>query len=80
MYDPSSPTLPLAGAMLAAALLSGCSPTTLKPICPPLVTYSRQEQVALAGELRAHPDLTEMPLFLTDYANERNELRAACRP
>lgn len=79
MHGLSSPTLAFAGVMLAA-LLSGCSSATLRPVCPPLVTYNRQEQAALAGEIRTHPDLTEMPLFLADYANERNELRAACKP
>ncbi len=73
----------IAGALATAimcALLGGCATQpTLKPLCPPLVAYGHEQQTALAQELRTHPDLKEVPLFLTDYANERNELRAACR-
>ena len=70
----------LAGAALlaafVAALLGGCTPTPVRLICPPLVQYSPQEQAVLAAELRAHPDLREVPVFLTDYGNERAECRA----
>ncbi|MBA5726967.1 hypothetical protein [Bombella apis] len=51
-------------------------PAPARLICPPLVQYSPQEQAALAAELRAHPDLWEVPVFLTDYGNERAECRA----
>ncbi|MCX5615702.1 hypothetical protein NQF87_01735 [Bombella sp. TMW 2.2559] len=44
--------------------------------CPPLVQYSHEEQAVLASELRAHPELIEVPVFLTDYGNERAECRA----
>ncbi len=73
-------TLHLAGTALLAAfmasLLGGCTPAPVRLICPPLVQYSPQEQEALAAELRAHPDLREVPVFLTDYGNERAECRA----
>lgn len=63
-------------AAFLAALLGGCTPAPARLICPPLVQYSPQEQAALAAELRAHPDLREVPTFLTDYGNERAECRA----
>ncbi|WP_249080073.1 hypothetical protein [Parasaccharibacter sp. TMW 2.1884] len=70
----------LAGAALlaafVAALLGGCTPALVRLTCPPLVQYSAQEQAALAAELRSHPDLKEVPVFLTDYGNERAECRA----
>lgn len=59
-----------------AAILGGCTPTPVRLTCPPLVQYSPQEQAVLAAELRAHPDLKEVPVFLTDYGNERAECRA----
>ncbi|WP_249103092.1 hypothetical protein [Parasaccharibacter sp. TMW2.1882] len=75
-----STVLYLAGAALlaafVAAMLGGCTPTPVRLICPPLVQYSPQEQAVLAAELRAHPDLREVPVFLTDYGNERAECRA----
>lgn len=70
----------LAGcALLAAcmaALLGGCTPAPVRLKCPPLVQYAPQEQAVLASELRAHPELREVPVFLTDYGNERAECRA----
>ncbi|MCX5618824.1 hypothetical protein [Bombella pollinis] len=79
-YAPALAVAALIAAVLCA-LLGGCAAQpTLRPLCPPLVAYTPQEQAALARELRTHPDLAEVPLFLTDYANERKELRAACPP
>lgn len=66
-------------AILAALIigsLGGCTPAPVRLACPPLVQYGPQEQTALARELRAHPDLREVPMFLMDYGNERAECRA----
>lgn len=75
-----STILYLTGAALLAAfmasLLGGCTPAPVRLICPPLVQYSPQEQAELAAELRAHPELREVPVFLADYGNERAECRA----
>ncbi|MUH03205.1 hypothetical protein GM609_06820 [Bombella sp. ESL0387] len=57
-------------------MLGGCTPAPARLTCPPLVQYSQQEQAVLAAELRAYPDLKEVPVFLTDYGNERAECRA----
>lgn len=63
-------------AALAGVWLSGCAPSPIRLTCPPLVQYAPQEQAVLASELRAHPDLREVPVFLADYGNERAECRA----
>lgn len=67
-----------AAALLAiiAAGLGGCTPAPVRLTCPPLVQYAPQEQAALASELRAHPELRKVPVFLADYGNERAECRA----
>ncbi|MPV99795.1 hypothetical protein GDY84_04300 [Bombella apis] len=57
-------------------MLGGCTPAPVRLPCPPLVQYSAHEQAVLAAELRAHPDLKEVPVFLKDYGNERAECRA----
>lgn len=62
------------GILCAAWLLTGCSPARTKPLCPPLVQYSPQEQSQAADELRTHPDLNELPAMLRDYGNERGEI------
>lgn len=64
-------------AVLWATLLflAGCAPTHYKPLCPPLVHYTAQEERQAAEELRAHPDLHELPAMMRDYGNERRELK-----
>lgn len=59
-----------------AASLGGCSSVPVRLTCPPLVQYAPQEQAALASELREHPELREVPVFLADYGNERAECRS----
>ncbi|GBQ07449.1 hypothetical protein [Saccharibacter floricola] len=54
-------------------------PTRYKPLCPPLVHYTAQEEKQAADELRAHPDLHELPAMLRDYGNERKEMRSRAR-
>ncbi|GBQ07842.1 hypothetical protein [Saccharibacter floricola] len=67
--------------VLCVALLSlvGCTPTRYKPLCPPLVHYTTQEQKQAADELRTHPDLHELPVMMRDYGNERREMRTSTR-
>ncbi|MXV44297.1 hypothetical protein GS501_04455 [Saccharibacter sp. 17.LH.SD] len=61
---------------LALLLVTSCAPVRLKPLCPPLVHYSLQEQQQAARELRAHPDMQELPVMMRDYGNVRAECRA----
>lgn len=62
--------------VIGAALMSlvGCAPTRYKPLCPPLVHYTPQEQKQAADELRTHPDLHELPIMMRDYGDEREEI------
>lgn len=71
-YAPALSLVVLVVAIMCA-ILTGCTPAPERVICPPLVQYAPQEQAALARELQAHPDLKEVPVFLTDYGNERAE-------
>lgn len=69
------PQIALAAAMI---LLSGCAGVGFdRPpsACPPVVEYSRAEQVRMAEELAALPDgvITE---WLADYAVLREQARA----
>lgn len=63
---------------LTCLLLTGCTQPPFRPLCPPLVHYSPEEEQAVARELGTHPDLKETPLFILDYGNERREIRKAC--
>ncbi|AOX16903.1 hypothetical protein [Kozakia baliensis] len=58
--------------------LSGCAATKVQPLCPTLVTYSAQDQRALAAELRAHPDLVEVARWIANDVSLRDQVRAGC--
>lgn len=63
----------------AALALTACTTTPrYKPLCPPLVQYTPQEQEQAADELRAHPDLHELPIMMRDYGNIRGEIKVSC--
>lgn len=64
--------------VVALMSLVSCAPTRYAPLCPPLVKYSVEEQKQAAEELRAHPELRELPVMMRDYGNERREMRASC--
>ncbi|MXV35881.1 MULTISPECIES: hypothetical protein [unclassified Saccharibacter] len=67
--------------LVAAILaLTACTPTRYKPLCPPLVHYTAQEERQAAEELRTHPELHELPAMMRDYGNERREMRGDCFP
>lgn len=58
--------------VLGAALsLTGCTTPRYKPLCPPLVHYTAQEEKQAADELKEHPDLHELTIMMRDYGNER---------
>lgn len=55
-------------------LLSACTTTVYKPYCPPLFTYSKEFNVALADELlTAGPNTKRVVL---DYIATRDAIRA----
>lgn len=55
---------------------TSCASKAERFICPPLVNYHPMELHALSEELVTHPHLKMVPVFLTDYGNERAECRA----
>jgi len=65
-------------ALLVLLGVAGCSMPSVQTVCPAMVPYSQQDQAALAGELRAHPDLIQVPRWLQDYIGLRDQVRA-CR-
>lgn len=64
--------------VVALCALVSCAPTQYKPLCPPLVQYSPQEQKQAAEELRARPELHELPIMMRDYGDERREINGGC--
>ena len=70
------PPTALAAAMI---LLSGCEGVgfdTRSSACPPVVEYSRAEQVRVAVELAALPDGAKIIEWLADYAVLRDQARS----
>jgi hypothetical protein len=45
-------------------------------VCPPVVDYSRAEQVRVAEEIAALPEGTVIPEWLANYAVLREQARA----
>lgn len=74
-YAPLLSLVVLVAAILCV-FLTGCTPAPARIICPPLVDYSKNEQLEVANELKAHPELGELKTFMTDYGNERAECKA----
>lgn len=66
--------------LCTALSLTGCTTPRYKPLCPPLVHYTAQEEKQAADELRTHPDLHELPIMMRDYGNERREIKLGCLP
>lgn len=62
--------------------LTGCEGVgfnaTVKP-CPPVVEYSRAEQVIVAQEVAALPEGAIIPEWLADYAVLREQATACAR-
>jgi hypothetical protein len=61
--------------VLAMSLLTGCAGAGFSS-CPPLVEYSKQQQVQLADELTQLPLGSMTERFLLDYGTLREQLRA----
>lgn len=60
--------------IVVALLLGGCA-TTTSVSCPALKTYTREQMVAVADELRKLPLGSPTAGMVADYG----QLRAACR-
>ena len=63
------------------SLLSGCAMGGSEGgagFCPPVVEYSRAEQVQAAGEVEALPEAAVVVRMLADYAVMREQARE-CR-
>ena len=68
----------LAAAMIFLTGCAGVSSDTVPSACPPVVEYSRAEQVRVADELAALPEGAAIAEWLADYAVLRDQARA-CR-
>ena len=65
--------------LLIASALTACTPTTIKLICPPIVSYTAIDQARAADELEAMPsDSIIRDRFMPDYGKLRAQIRA-CR-
>ena len=72
-------TRPLAALAPATILLTACAKAGSDArlgACPPVVGYSRAEQVRVAEELAALPDGAMITEWLADYAVLRDQARA----
>lgn len=72
---------PLWIALLLMASMSGCVMESSKVLlgCPPIVEYTKEDQMQLSRELSVIPKDAMIWRFMQDYATERDMLRA-CRP
>ncbi len=67
------------GTIALLLALSACAPTTIKLICPPIVSYTAAEQAQAADELEAMPEGSIIRgRFMPDYGKLRAQIRA-CR-
>ena len=64
--------------MIFLTACAGVSSDTVPSACPPVVEYSRAEQVRVAAELAALPEGAAIAEWLADYAVLRDQVRA-CR-
>lgn len=73
----------LAVLVIATSLLSGCATEGFNAVgvaaCPPVVQYSRAEQVRAAAELAAMPDGSAIVEMMADYAVMREQGRGCGR-
>lgn len=75
-------TRPLAALGTLMILLSGCAGAGSDAplgVCPPVVDYSRAEQVRVAEEVAALPHGALTIGWLSDYAVLRDQARACAR-
>lgn len=68
------PPAALAAGMIFLTACAGGSFDTVASACPPVVEYSRAEQVKVAEELSAMPEAAFISEWLTDYAVLRKQV------
>ena len=72
-------TPPAAALVIATIFLSACvrvGSETAASACPPVVQYSKAEQVQVAEEVAALPENARIVDWLADYAVLRAQVRA----
>jgi hypothetical protein len=72
---------PRAALGVVMIFLTGCAGAGFEGpggACPPVVEYTRAEQMRVAGEVAALPEGALIPEWLADYAVLRDQARA-CR-
>lgn len=62
--------------LVLAILLTGCGGEISNPACPPLVTYSAEEQARAADSLEALPPGAVLRRMFEDYGTMRHMVRA----
>lgn len=76
---PPFPIFRIMAGILLLVEFAACSTTPKTvPLCPPMVSYTPQEQQRLFNEIKTHPDLPQTHIFLRDYGRLRAEIRTAC--
>ena len=75
---------PLAVLVIATSWLTGCATAGFETggvgACPPVVEYSREDQVRAAEELALLPDGAAIVEMMGDYAVLREQSRACWSP
>lgn len=61
--------------LTGSAMAASSGPVILQPFCPPLTSYSKEDQAKAAEELKKLSPGTVLPRYMTDYA----KMREACR-
>lgn len=64
------------GAVVALPFLSGCTASTPRLVCPPLVNWPVALQNQAATELTTHPDLTATVELIRLGSVQRDAVRA----
>ena len=72
------PPAVLAAATILLTACAGVGSDALRSVCPPVVEYSRADQVRVAEEVAALPEGAVIPEWLADYVVLREQMRA-CR-
>lgn len=64
------------GVVAAALLMSACSPTVLRPVCPQITPWTADFQKQAAVEIRGNPSLVALPEIARQDVVLRDQARA----